>query len=208
MTSYRVFSQPLGDFATNAYLIVKNESAIAIDAPPGAFAFFKKICESHNLQLKYLLLTHSHFDHIADAARVQTVPVSVGIHKLDLSNCQKPGSDGLPLMMPVEPFNPDFLIEEGVLTLDGFTIEVIHTPGHTPGGVCFLIDEHLFSGDTLFKGAIGNLSFATAEPEKMKGSLEKLLNLPNDYQVYPGHGPKTTLDQERQFIKQMIHYIG
>jgi hydroxyacylglutathione hydrolase len=208
MSSYKVYSQPLGDFATNAYLIVHNQNAIAIDAPPGASEFFKKICDSHNLNLKFLLLTHSHFDHIADASMIQESGVKVGIHKLDEGNCKKPGSDRLPLMMNVGPFNPDFFLDEGECSLEGFPLKIIHTPGHTPGGICILCQEHLFSGDTLFKGAIGNLSFATAEPDKMKKSLEKLYHLQPDYIVYPGHGPKTRLDSERSFIKLMIEHIG
>lgn len=208
MSSYKVYSQPLGDFATNAYLIVKDQIAVAIDAPPGAYDFFKKICKSQSYNLKNLLLTHSHFDHIADASLIQEMGVSVGIHEKDALNCKKPGSDGLPLMMSVGPFVPDFFISEGQLLLGEFTFDVIHTPGHTPGGVCFVIGEHMFSGDTLFKGSIGNLSFSTAEPEKMKTSLEKLYVYPGDYIVYPGHGPKTRLNSERAFIKQMIQYIG
>lgn len=208
MSSYKVYSQPLGDFATNAYLLVKNQTAIAIDAPPGASQFFKKICDEYGLTLKYLLLTHSHFDHIADAALVQKTGVKVGIHQLDQGNCKKPGSDGLPLMMSVGPFVPDFFLQEGFIDLEGFPLKIIHTPGHTPGGICIICEEHLFSGDTLFKGAIGNLSFATADPEQMKSSLEKLYDCVGNFLVYPGHGPKTRLDNERLFIKQMINYIG
>lgn len=206
MSSYKVYSQPLGDFATNAYLLVHDKNAIAIDAPPGSFEFYQKICDEQGLILKNLLLTHSHFDHIADAFLIQSKGIKVGVHKLDESNCKKPGSDGLPLMMKVEPFVPDFFLEEGQSFIDGFVLRLIHTPGHTPGGVCIICSEHLFSGDTLFKGAIGNLSFPTAEPKKMKNSLEKLYHERENFIVYPGHGPKTRLDTERPFIKQMIAY--
>jgi len=208
MSSYQVFSQPLAEYGTNAYLLVCGNQAIAIDAPPGAFSFFTHLISERNLQLDYLLLTHSHFDHISDAKKIQDLGIKVGIHNLDAGNCNHPGSDGLPLMMPVIPFKPDFTFTEGTCRLGGFEFQVIHTPGHTPGGCCFVFEEIMFSGDTLFKGSIGNLSFPTAEPYKMIESLEKLLLLPQQFTVYPGHGPKTSLLHEKQNINYFIKTIG
>ena len=208
MTSIQVFSQPLGDFATNAYLLVSHNEAIAIDAPPGACNFYKNLCEQHGFSLKYLLLTHSHFDHIAEAELVQKLGAKVGIHPLDEANCIKPGSDGLPLMMKVIPFQPDFLFKDDHLKLNGLDFDILHTPGHTPGGVCFMVDNFMFSGDTLFKGSIGNLSFTTGDPWLMKESLLKLLEIKKNYIIYPGHGPKTELDLERKTLKYFISQIG
>jgi glyoxylase-like metal-dependent hydrolase (beta-lactamase superfamily II) len=208
MSIYQVYSCFLGDYATNAYLIVSGTQALAIDAPPGAWEYYHQLGQKLGVNLHYLLLTHSHFDHIADAAKIQLQGIKVGIHPLDRGNCVKPGSDRLPLMMPVGPFTPDFLFDSTDLVLDSFHIKVIPTPGHTPGGVCFIIGNYLFSGDTLFKEAIGNISFPTAEAAKMKESLVLLKNLKENYIVYPGHGPKTELDKERKFLHNMIENIG
>jgi glyoxylase-like metal-dependent hydrolase (beta-lactamase superfamily II) len=208
MSSYQVIVQPLGDFATNAYLLIHNETAIAIDAPPKAFEFYQNIVKDRGLSFNYLLLTHSHFDHIADAALIQKEGVKVGIHSLDKGNCIKPGSDGLPLVIPVEPFVPDFTLDESFLEVDGFKFEILHTPGHTPGGCCFMIDNLMFSGDTLFKGSIGNLSFTTANTHLMQESLKKLLEIKINYTVYPGHGPKTELFQEHKTLIYFQKSIG
>ncbi len=206
--SYQVYTRSCGEYATNAYLLVSGTQAIAIDAPPGSFEFYQELSHKLGTQLHYLLLTHSHFDHIADAAKIQAHGIKVGIHPLDKGNCLQPGSDRLPQMMDVKPFTPDFLLEKGDLVLDDFLIKVLHTPGHTPGGVCFIIEDLMFSGDTLFKGAIGNISFPTADRKKMRDSLEVLQNLQAHYTVYPGHGPKTELELEKKFIKKMLENIG
>lgn len=205
---FHVYSQSLGDFATNAHILVIHNEAIAIDAPPGALSFYKRFIEKNDLQWRYLLLTHSHFDHIADAKAIQDMGIKVGIHPKDVNNCIHPGSDGLPLMMNVLSFKPDFFLDEGTNYLDNHTMLCLHTPGHTPGGVCLIKDDIMFSGDTFFEGAIGNLSFPTCNMKDMCESLSKLVALETNYRVYPGHGPSTSLEREKPFLKTMIYQIG
>jgi hydroxyacylglutathione hydrolase len=121
------------------------------------------------------------------------------IHHLDTPNLQNPGSDGLPCWVMIEGVSPTLLLKEGMeIPLGKLKIQVIETPGHTPGGVCFYLPDHhlLFSGDTLFQGTIGNLSFPTARPELMWQSLSKLAKLPQETRVLPGHGPETTIGKE------------
>ena len=150
--------------------------------------------------LEKIVLTHSHWDHIGDVAVVkEKYDVPVLIHQDDAQNLERPGSDGLPLFFPVPGVKPTTFLKEGDLIEVGkMTFKVIHTPGHSPGGICLYDKESgvLISGDTLFKGSIGNLSLPTAEPEKMWKSLEKLNALPKETQVFPGHGPATTLQGE------------
>ena len=115
-----------------------------------------------------------------------------------------PGSDGLPCWIKIEGVVPTHLINEGdSLVIGDLHFSIIHTPGHTPGGVCFYCAQEklLLSGDTLFKGTIGNLSFSTGRPEQMWPSLAKLALLPSDTQVYPGHGEKTTIGNEKWLDK-------
>jgi len=102
-------------------------------------------------------------------------------------------------MYQIEGVEPEFDLQEGeIIEVGKLQLIVIASPGHTPGGVCFYLDKEkiLFSGDTLFKGSIGNLSFPTADPQAMWHSLKKLEKLPSETVVYPGHGPSTTIGDE------------
>lgn len=195
-------SFPSGPFETNAYVIacpVTRQAAIIDPAPKSADSILKFLKEN-NLTAEQILLTHSHWDHIADVAALKKVlPLTVAVHKRDEKNLREPGSDRLRCWVPVEGVEADRFLEEGdVLTLGQITLKVIATPGHSPGSVCFYSEGErvLFSGDTLFKGSIGNLSFPTAVPDEMWPSLDKLAALPLETRVYPGHGPSTTIESE------------
>ena len=125
--------------------------------------------------------------------------IPVYVHAFDANNLEKPGSDGLPSWLSIEGVIPEHLIKEGdVIHVGNLAFEVIETPGHSPGSLCFYNKEEkvLFSGDTLFKGSIGNLSFPTSRPHLMQSSLSKLAKLPADTRVFPGHGPSTTIGKE------------
>ena len=188
-----------GPFETNGYIFGDKE-VFLVDAPLGSFAEYNRIIEKNDLIPKGLLLTHSHLDHTADCQVIaENFSIPVYVHPLDDPNVRRPGSDRLPVFLPTPPYQGALLLKDGEkLWLGSIEIDVIHTPGHTPGGVCFYLPQQgiLFSGDTLFKGTIGNLSFPTAEPEKMWQSLKKLALLPTEVVVYPGHGPKTTIGRE------------
>lgn len=193
---------PSGPFETNAYIIAcsKTNNAAIIDPAPDSADSIIQFLEKHQLHPKITLITHSHWDHIGDAAKIkEKFHTSIFIHQLDSQNLQKPGSDGLPLWVEIEGVIPDKFLNEGdCIEIGKSKWEVIHTPGHSPGGVCFLCKEHniLMSGDTLFQGSIGNLSFPTASPKDMWNSLAKLAKLPPETTVYPGHGPSTTIGKE------------
>lgn len=121
------------------------------------------------------------------------------IHPLDVPNLENPGVDGVPTFFPIEGVKPDVLIKEGqVIGVELVQLEVIHTPSHSPGSVCFYVPKHgmPLSGDTLFEGSIGNLSLSTSDPDSMWPSLEKLAKLPPETQVFPGHGNPTEIGKE------------
>lgn len=191
-----------GPIDTNAILIAcsKTKQAAIVDCPLEVCDLLKKRLADLQLSLKMILLTHSHWDHIADVDAIKKAfQVPVYIHQEDAENLEKPGSDGLPLYFPMQGVKPDHYLEEGrVIFLGDLKIEVIHTPGHTPGGVCFYFkEEHvLLAGDTLFRGAIGSLSLPTARSLRMWKSLKKLSELPHETKVYPGHGKETTIGRE------------
>jgi hydroxyacylglutathione hydrolase len=147
-----------------------------------------------------ILFTHSHWDHTADAALLkEAFHAPIFIHESDAGNLEHPGSDQLPLFIPIKGVKADHYLHDGqILELGELRIRVIHTPGHTPGCVCFYEETHsvLVSGDTLFKGTLGSLSLPTARPARMEASLKKLGALPKKTRVYPGHGETTTIGDE------------
>lgn len=197
-----IFRFPFGPLETNAFLIGCQKTRIGaiIDPSPGsAEAILAKSVEL-NLKIDKILLTHSHWDHFADAHLVKSkTGAPLYVHFLDAKNIEHPGSDGIPLFFPIPPVTPDHFLNEGDLIEVGqLRFEVIHSPGHSPGSVCFYLREQnlLISGDTLFKGSIGNLSLPTAQPNLMWESLDKLAMLPPETRVFPGHGPETTIANE------------
>ncbi len=195
-------SFPCGPIETNALLLACDSSkeAAIIDAPQGCLGVLEKVIQELGLHVKMILLTHSHWDHIAGLEELKKrFNAPVYVHMDDAANVETPGADALPLYFPIGGVIPDVYLNEGPsLSLGSLKIQVIHTPGHTPGCVCFYIEkEHvLVSGDTLFRGSMGRLDLPTGQPEKMGDSLRKLSRLPADTQVYPGHGPTTTIGRE------------
>lgn len=153
-----------------------------------------------------IFLTHSHWDHIADLHLwKEHCQAEVWVHPLDAPNVETPGADLLPSLISFPGVKPDhFFKDQEEFAVFGTKALILHTPGHSPGGVCIYFPEKnvLFSGDTLFKGTIGNTSFPTSDREAMRHSLEKLATLPDNTSVYPGHGPETILGEEF-WIKNM-----
>jgi len=193
---------PSGPLQTNAYLIgcSKTKRAAIIDAPLGSSEALLKSIKRHALHMQMLLLTHSHWDHIADAAVLkEKTNAPLYVHEKDAENIKNPGSDRLPLFFSLSGVQPDGYLTDGqIIELGELSLHVIHTPGHSPGGVSFYLpqQETLFSGDTLFSGSIGSLSLPTAHADEMWSSLKKLAALPKKTKVYPGHGGATTIEKE------------
>lgn len=193
---------PSGPFSTNAYLIAcpHTKQAAIIDPAPDSAEKIQQTIKQHEFVPIAILLTHSHWDHIADVSTLkQQYNIPVYIHSLDVPNLVQPGSDGLPCWVKINSVQPDRLIKEAdIIPVGEIKFKVIETPGHSPGSICLYNKEEgiLFSGDTLFQGTIGNLSFPTSVPDQMWTSLEKLSKIDAQTKVYPGHGPQTTIGAE------------
>lgn len=192
-----------GPLSTNAYVVscsITKKAAVIDPAPDSAPSIVTYVTENQ-LELEKILLTHSHWDHIADTAKLKAKfpQIAIYISTEDAYNLESPGSDGLPCWLDIPSVTPDHLIKEGDnIAVGTLNLTVIETPGHTPGGVCFYCAEKnfLFSGDTFFKGSIGTLSLPTARPTLMWKTLKKLSQLPPETRVFPGHGPSTTIGSE------------
>ncbi len=206
-------STALGPIETNGIILFcpKTKQAALIDAPFGALEHFKKRIKELDLNVVMILLTHSHWDHIAEAAELKKhFNVPVLIHSEDASSLSKPGSDNMRSFDKIEGVDPDQLLSDGqIVELGNLKIEVIHTPGHAPGSVCFYIpsEKLLISGDTLFCRSIGRLDLPTSQAERMWPSLKKLAKLPPDIRVYPGHGEPTTIGDET-FLNNAEEFFG
>lgn len=197
---------PSGPFSTNAYVVAcaQTRQAAILDPAPDSFSEIQTFLANQQLNAQKILLTHSHWDHIADVRQCKDhYHIPVYIHPLDAPNLEQPGADGLPCWLRIPTVQPDVLLEEGMeVPVGQLKLRVLHTPGHSPGSVCFYEPKEgiLFSGDTLFQGTIGNLSFPTSQPDLMWPSLAKLAQLPPETRVFPGHGSATTLAAESSWL--------
>ena len=184
---------------TNTYLALNGERAFVVD--PGAVA--DKIlaaAEAEGAKIEWVLLTHAHFDHIGGVAELQRAGAQVVLHRDDLGIVSSFKNLAFYAGVKVEKFIPDVTVSGGeTLDVAGVKVKVIHTPGHTAGGVCYVADDIIFTGDTLFELSYGRTDFPTGSFKELKNSvLNKLFVLPGDYRLLPGHGAPTTLAFERE----------
>jgi glyoxylase-like metal-dependent hydrolase (beta-lactamase superfamily II) len=195
-------------FATNCWLLALEgrEEAVVID--PGFEAVrVRKLLEAANKRPVAALATHGHFDHVGAAAEVCGNDIPAYIHEADRLAFIDAVAWGAGTPLPVAtPSDLRTFVEGDVLELAGFSLEVMHTPGHTPGSSCFRASGLLFSGDLVFRGAIGRYDFPNSSGQDMFASLRRFLTLPDELDVYPGHGETTTVGTERAsnpFLRQL-----
>jgi hydroxyacylglutathione hydrolase len=209
---FQVFCFPSGILKTNSYLLVQPQGdvAVLIDPACGSSDEVIPFLKEKKIQLKMVLITHSHWDHIGDASVFKSEGCEVLIHEADLPNLQRPGADHLPCPIPLLPVEATRLLHDGdEIAIGQDKLKVIHTPGHTPGSLCFYdaVGGRLFSGDTLFRRSMGAISFPTSQPEKMWVSLQRLALLPAETEVFPGHGATTTIGKE-YWLEKAESYFG
>ena len=191
----------LGPIDNNTFLVgcEKTKKAFVIDPSFDAFYEIKKFLDDSSYSLDKICLTHSHWDHIADVKLLKDAfSAPVYIHELDAKTLKEP-LNLFSLKEKIQGVDADVLLKDkDKITVGDIEIETIHTPGHTPGCVCFLIkkEKTLFSGDTLFQGSFGRVDFEYSNPKDMIISLKKLSKLDKDIKVYPGHGSITTIGDE------------
>ncbi len=190
---------PVG-FGANGYLLTADgKTAVCID--PASNRVLDE-AKRRGLKIEYALLTHGHFDHIGGCAALQAEGVKIGC--LDLEKPLVFSQDYMAVARAmggeVAPFKIDFTVKEGEkISLCAIEFEVIATAGHTAGSVCYLVEDKLFTGDTLFEGSVGRCDLPTGSGTALERSVKKLYALQGDFTVYAGHGEETTLERERKY---------
>lgn len=174
----------LGPYGTNSYILIcaRTGDSVIVDAPAEASVIQERLKETTP---RYLLITHNHFDHTGALKALKAeLAIPVAAHPEDAT---------------LLPLKPDILLKGGeTLSFGKVELKVFHTPGHTPGSLCFYTEDYLIAGDTIFPGGPGK----TSSPENLKQIIEsitsKIFTLPDDTRIFPGHGDSTVLKQEKE----------
>jgi len=189
-----------GIFETNCYLMDAPGGAILFDAPDGTCDWL----EAQGMEPKLLLLTHGHFDHVPDLAKIKRrFGCQIGCHARTVPMISDPNFfRDFGFALEIEPTQPDFLIEAAALhDFLGLQFEVLEVPGHSPDSLCFLLrdEQLLIGGDVLFAGGVGRWDLPGGDEKLLfQGIRTKLYPLGDGIAVLPGHGPATTIGRERQ----------
>jgi len=174
----------LGPYGTNSYILIcaRTGDSVVVDAPAEASVIQERLKETNP---RYLLITHNHFDHTGALKALKAeLAIPVAAHPEDATQL---------------PLKPDILLKGGeALSFGKVELKVFHTPGHTPGSLCFYTEDYLIAGDTIFPGGPGK----TSSPENLKQIIEsitsKIFTLPDDTRIFPGHGDSTVLKLEKE----------
>lgn len=201
--SMKILHMELGPIGTNCYIVYDDSTkeAMVID-PAWNYAKIDKVLTDQELDLKFVFLTHGHADHIGALQEIRNKrDVPVYVSKGDSFLIQNSANNLSEFMgKKIECASPEFTVsDDDTIKLSTLTFTVLETPGHTPGGVCLYGEGVVFSGDTLFQYSIGRTDFSGGSYDQLINSIEeKLMVLPDETVVLPGHGPATTIGEERR----------
>lgn len=202
----KIISMQVGPIMTNCYILIDEESKKTAVIDPGEDADrILAALREEDSQVEYILLTHGHYDHTTAVPELHAAlpQARIYIHQADANGA---GSKLFPLASQVEDL---LLYDEGdTLALGGLTIQVLHTPGHSPGSVTLQVEDVLFSGDTLFAGSCGRTDLAGGSYDQMMASLKRLGELKGEFRVLPGHNIPSTLDREREYNSFVREAMG
>ncbi|MDD3613567.1 MAG: MBL fold metallo-hydrolase [Caldicoprobacterales bacterium] len=199
----KVLTLKTGYMAANAYIVYTENKPEAVIIDPGDdIELIMDLIKEHELKLEKILLTHGHFDHIGAVKDLkERTGAQVAIHKQEADFLTDPNKNLSYIINRQIVQDPaDIFLEDGdLIRVADMEFKVLHTPGHTEGGVCYKLGKVLFTGDTLFEGSVGRTDLSGGSYEQLMSSIrEKLLVLDDDHLVYPGHGRQTTIGRERR----------
>ncbi len=191
----------VGPLENNCFIIGDDKSKECFIVDPGDEPDrILDLVHENDLKVKYIVCTHAHFDHIAVVSDIKIeTKAEIVLHRDDLeiyrSSKEHAASWGFDLDSQPEP---DLFVAEGdTLEIGDLKFEILHTPGHSPGGICLYGEGIIITGDTLFAGSVGRTDLHGGDIGKLKKSFKRLLSLPDDVKVLPGHGPETTIGHEK-----------
>lgn len=198
------FRIPMGYMSENCWLIADAATGSGAVIDPGGKESAEKIAQiaaSNRITISKILLTHAHFDHMLSLESLRKLTSApLFVHQYDSAGLENPRISYMAQYgganSPCAP--AESLISDGdEIQLGELTLKVIHTPGHTPGSVCYMVCDQIFTGDTLFRENIGRCDLFGGDEEAIKQSLLKLKMISGDYTIHPGHGEDSTLEHER-----------
>jgi glyoxylase-like metal-dependent hydrolase (beta-lactamase superfamily II) len=192
----------LGQLKTNCYILYNDKNCIVVD-PADDTNCITEVIEGLRVKPTAIIATHGHFDHNLASGELQLIyKIPFYIHKNDLFLLKSINSSAKHWLKieadVIVPYEISFIDEDMKLKLGNEIITIYQTPGHTPGSICLKTDIEIFTGDTLFKNDVGRYDFSYSSKEQMELSLQKLMKLPTDLIVYPGHGELTTIGDEKK----------
>jgi glyoxylase-like metal-dependent hydrolase (beta-lactamase superfamily II) len=192
----------VGPLDNNCFIIADENTKEALLIDPGDEPDrILDIITENNLKLKYIVCTHAHFDHVGAIPELKNeTDAKIVIHSDELDIYKNTKDQAAVLWgYELDPLpDPDMFISEGdILEIGNIKFETIHTPGHSPGGICLYSEGIVITGDTLFAGSVGRTDLFGGNIEKLKKSFKKLMALPDNTKVLPGHGPQSTIGKER-----------
>ncbi|MDU1643061.1 MBL fold metallo-hydrolase, partial [Peptoniphilus harei] len=206
---YKIMKLVVGQLQENCFVLFdENKDAFVVD-PGGSSENIIEAIEKNSLNIKYILLTHGHFDHVgAVASLVKKYKAPVYLSKEDRAFLESPKEVRVSAFgMQIEAAEVDVFVKEGdEIPFSEGNIKVIETPGHTLGSVCYLFENYLFAGDTLFNGSIGRTDFPESDHSLMVESLKKLKKLDDEIYVLSGHGPESQISYEKManpYLRQL-----
>lgn len=183
----QIYRLELGPYSTNSYILTcrKTNESVVVDAPGDVDLVLAQLNKTHP---QFILMTHDHFDHMGGLVELKSaLDIPVAAHFADASDL---------------PLKPDLFLNDGdEISMGAVKLRVLYTPGHTPGSICFLTGNYLIAGDTLFPGGPGKTQTPNDFRQIVKSISEKLLALPEDTKVYPGHGEATTIGREKKLFQ-------
>lgn len=213
-SDWRLIKFVAGPLNTNVYLLVTpDDEAVLIDAAPQSFKHVVNFLRKERITLKCILLTHGHFDHVSDSNRIRAATgAEVVMHEADLHILDI--SRNVASAYGVDWEDPQVtkylrIDSENIDCLTALRVVALHTPGHTPGSLCYYLPEIrvLFTGDTLFKGTVGATHFPGGSHEDMITSIRKLMRLPKETMVFPGHGPSSSIGEELENNPFVLKFV-